>query len=128
MSNPLVSICVPTYNRAGLLRQSLQTICVQDYAPLEILISDNSSEDETEAVCRDFERADPRIRYVRQSRNIGMHANHNFCIEESRGDFLCFFHDDDLYQPQIIKQSAVFLQQYPEVGVVCPDWELINGS
>ena len=50
MRDPLVSICVPTYNRASLLRESLKSICGQDYAPLEILISDNCSDDETEQV------------------------------------------------------------------------------
>src|SRR3989337_600137 len=81
VADPLVSICVPTYNRAGLLRETLQAICGQDYAPLEILICDNCSDDETERLCRQVAQADPRVRYVRQPRNIGLHANHNFCIE-----------------------------------------------
>lgn len=128
MVNPLVSICVPTYNRASLLTESFRTICEQDYAPLEILISDNCSDDETEQLCREIDQADPRVRYVRQPHNIGMHANHNFCIDESRGEFLCFFHDDDLYDSQIISHYVSFLQQHPEVGIVCSDWELVNDA
>lgn len=128
MANPLVSICVPTYNRPSLLRESLRTIRAQDYAPLEILISDNCSDDETGQLCHEIAQVDPRVRYVCQPRNIGMHANHNFCIEESRGEFLCFFHDDDLYDPQIIGCYVEFLHRHPEVGIVCSDWELINGA
>lgn len=126
MSNPLVSICVPTYNRAACLRQSLKSICGQDYAPLEILISDNCSDDETDRVCREIAEADPRVRYVCQPRNIGLYANHNVCIAESRGEFLCFFHDHDERDLRVVSEYVAFLRQNPEVGVVCSDWELID--
>lgn len=128
MSSPLVSICVPTYNRASALRESLKSICGQDYAPLEILISDNCSPDETEKVCREIARADTRVRYVRQPRNIGLYGNHNFCINESRGEFLGLFHDHDERAPQIVSQCVDFLCRHPDVGVVCSDWELIDES
>ena len=126
---PLVSICVPTFNRAGYLRQSLKMICAQAYQPLEILISDNASTDETEQICREAASRDDRIRYVRQPKTIGLYGNygnHNFCIRESRGELLCFFHDDDQYQPDIVSRLAAFLIEHPEVGLVCSDWHLID--
>ena len=126
MADSLVSICVPTYNRVDLLEKSLRTICAQDYTPLEILISDNCSDDGTEKLGRQLARADSRVRYERHPRNIGLHANHNFCIEASRGEFLCFFHDDDLYAPDIICQYVEFMSAHPSVGIVCSDWDLIN--
>lgn len=126
MANPLVSVCVPTYNRAALLRQTLSTICRQDYSPMEILISDNGSEDETESVCREIAQSDARVRYVRQPRNIGLLQNFNFCIGESRGEFLCIWSDDDQYDPTITSRYAAFLRAHPEVGIVCSDWELID--
>lgn len=126
MAGSLVSICVPTYNRVDLLEKSLRTICAQSYTPLEILISDNCSDDGTEKLGRQLARADSRVRYVRHPRNIGMHANHNFCIEASRGEFLCFFHDDDLYAPDIISQYVEFMSAHPSVGIVCSDWDLIS--
>jgi glycosyltransferase involved in cell wall biosynthesis len=126
VTNPLVSICVPTYNRASQLREGLKTICGQDYYPLEILISDNCSDDQTEAVCREVAKADQRVRYVRQPRNIGLYGNHNFCIDHSRGEFFCFFHDHDERSLQIISQYVSFLLRHQEVGAVCSDFELIN--
>jgi glycosyltransferase involved in cell wall biosynthesis len=123
---PLVSICVPTYNRAAFLREALATVLAQDYAPLEILISDNGSDDETEKVCREAAEADPRMRYTRQAQNIGLYANHNYCINESRGEFLCFFHDDDWRAPSFVREYVAFMLQHPDVGIVCSDWELIN--
>lgn len=126
MSAPLVSICVPTCNRAHYLRESLATICAQDYEPLEIVISDNGSTDETEKICRAVAERDACVRYSRQPTNIGLYQNHNFLIEASRGEFLGFFHDDDQYTPTIISEYVRFLQAHPEVGLVCSDWELLN--
>ena len=128
MANPLVSICVPTYNRAAALRESLKAVCGQTYAPLEILISDNCSEDGTEQVGRDLMRNDPRVRYVRQSSNIGLHGNHNFCIDQSKGEFICLFHDHDERSLDIVSEYVSFMQQHPQVGVVCSDWNLIGES
>jgi glycosyltransferase involved in cell wall biosynthesis len=124
--SPLVSLCVPTYNRAAFLRESLATIQAQDYRPLEIVISDNGSTDETEAICRAAAASDPRIRYVRQARNIGLYQNHNFLIGAARGEFLCFFHDDDQYTPGIVSEYVRFLDAHPTAGLVCADWDLID--
>jgi glycosyltransferase involved in cell wall biosynthesis len=126
MTSPLVSACIPAFNRAGYLRESLASIQRQDYTNLEILISDNCSTDDTEAFCAAEAAKDPRIRYVRQPRNIGMHANHNFLIEESRGEYFGFFHDDDVYQPNIVSTYVKFLREHWTVGLVCSDWGLID--
>jgi len=128
MGSPLVSICVPTHNRAAALRESMKSICAQDYAPLDILISDNCSSDETEQVCREIAERDPRVRYVRQPYNIGLYGNHNFCIDEARGEFFGIFHDHDERSPQIVSRYVEFLRRHPDVGVVCSNWELIDDS
>ena len=126
MPNPLVSILVPTRNRALQLETCLKWIQAQAYAPFEILISDNASEDQTEEVCRRAARSDPRIRYIRQTRNLGLYGNHNFLIEAGKGEFLCFFHDHDERDPRILNRYSEFLQHHPEVGVVCSDWDLMG--
>ena len=126
MGEPLVSICVPTRNRATYLRDSLATIRAQDYERLEILISDNASDDETADICAKAAAEDPRIRYVRQSRVLGLYENHNFCIDESRGELLCFFHDDDDRRADIVRRYVDFLVVHTDVGVVSSDWDLID--
>ncbi len=122
----LVSVCVPTYNRAQYLSESLSTITQQDYAPLEVILSDNGSTDGTETLCRSLAARDSRIRYFRQPRNIGLYGNFNFCIEQARGEVLCLFHDDDLYDPRIVRAGVTVLRDHPDVGVVCSDWMLLN--
>lgn len=126
MSYPLVSICVPTRNRAAVLAENLENICGQDYPNLEILISDNDSTDETEQVCRRVAASDGRIRYVRQPRNIGLHGNHNFCMDEARGEFLCFFHDHDRHDPRLVATYVEFMRRHSRVGLVGSDWELLD--
>jgi glycosyltransferase involved in cell wall biosynthesis len=126
LAKPLVSIGIPTRNRAASLREGLKSICAQDYAPLEIVISDNASEDNTGDVVRELMRADDRIRYVKHDRNIGLHANHNFCMDAARGEFVCVWHDHDVRDASIISQYITFFDAHPRVGVVCSDWDLID--
>lgn len=126
MEGPLVSIGIPTRNRFDLLKGSLRTIRAQTYSPIEILISDDASTDGTEALCRSAAQEDLRIRYVQHAKPLGCYANHNFCIDETRGEFLCLFHDDDQHHPDLIKEYAAFMMNHPEVGLVCSDWDLLN--
>ena len=128
VNRPLVSIGLPTYNRQHLLKESLETIRRQGYSPLEILISDNGSTDGTEDYCRQLQSQDPRIRYLRHPVNAGLYPNHNFCLDKSRGEYLGLFHDDELYEPGMVSEYVVFLEDHPEVGLVCSDWELIDDS
>jgi len=123
---PLVTVAIPTYNRADLLAVTLRTILAQDYPNLEILISDNASTDDTERLCRAAAAADRRVCYVRQPENIGLYPNHNFCLEEARGEFICLFHDDERYGPGVVAENAELLVAHPEVGLSCSDWELID--
>jgi glycosyltransferase involved in cell wall biosynthesis len=99
---PLVSIGISTYNRAmGYLREALQSSLDQTYPNLEIIVSDNCSEDETEVVVRGFD--DPRIRYFRQPHNIGANNNFNFCLQQARGDYFLLLHDDDRIDPDFVE-------------------------
>lgn len=124
--NPLVTITVPTRNRALTLRRSLETFLGQDYSPIEVIISDNGSTDGTEALCCDLERRDPRVRYVRHAENIGLHGNLNFCLASGEGEFLCIFHDHDDHDLTLISTYVAFLRAHPDVALVCSNWELIN--
>ena len=126
MAKPLVTICIPTRNRVGALRKSVKPILNQDYASVEIIISDNDSNDGTEVFCRELERLDHRVRYIRQPRNIGLHGNLNFCLGAGHGEFLCLFHDHDDHDLAIVSTYVAFLLDHPDVGLVCSDWELID--
>jgi glycosyl transferase family 2 len=91
---PLVTIALPTYNRAGsYLPIALASALEQSYPRLEILVSDNASNDATALLLQRF--TDPRLRYVRHAVNIGANENYNYCLRIARGDYFLLLHDDD---------------------------------
>ena len=93
-SLPLVTIAIPTYNRAGsYLQMALRSALAQSYPRLEVLVADNASSDNTAAFVQDI--ADTRLRYVRHQVNIGANRNSNFCLNQARGDYFLLLHDDD---------------------------------
>jgi len=126
MDKPLVTIGIPTYNRAADLTKTLEAIRRWDYPNLDILISDNASTDDTERVGLAAQAADARIRYVRHPKGLGLYGNHNFCIGSARGEFLSFIHDHDEHHPGMISAFVRFLLDQPHTGVVSSDWELID--
>jgi len=99
---PLVSIGIPTYNRAdGFLRETLTSALNQTYPNIEIIVSDNCSTDNTEVYVESFD--DPRIRYFRHAKNIGASNNFNYCLEQARGDYFLLLHDDDLIDKDFVE-------------------------
>jgi len=116
-TTPLVSIGIPTYNRAGsYLRYALRSAVNQTYRNIEIIVSDNCSPDNTESVVKAFD--DPRIRYYRQTENIGPVKNRNFCLEQSRGDYFLMLLDDDLIDDDFISTCMNAVRYHTEVGVI----------
>lgn len=107
----LVTIGIPTYNRGDeRLRRVLDAACEQNWNNLEILVSDNASTDNTEALMHSV--SDPRVRYIRQQKNIGANANFNYLLQEAKGEWFLLFHDDDLIDPDFV--SSCLAVTYPE--------------
>jgi len=113
---PLVSICVPTYNDAPFLLQSLESILRQTYSHLEILVGDDGSTDDTPEIVQSLQ--DPRIHYHRNGTNLGQFVNVNRIIQRARGAYIAIYHSDDVYEPQIVEKEVGFLEAHPEAGAV----------
>jgi len=94
-NQPLVSIGIPTYNRAALLKRSIESALNQDYKNIEVIVSDNASTDETESVCRFYCDKDTRLKYVRHSKNRGPSANFSDVLKNASGQFFMWLGDDD---------------------------------
>jgi len=103
LTPPLVSILIPTYNRAVYLRECLHSALAQSYDAIEILILDDASTDNTPGVVKDFVD-DPRVRYIRHEQNVGIVKNWRAGIEACSGDYFCFLHDDDTFEPTFIEK------------------------
>lgn len=111
---PLLSILVPTYNRAGYLRGCLASLLATT-VDCEILVSDNASTDDTEAVARSF--TDPRVRYERQATNVGVVGNHNALLARMRGRYFCLFGDDDEAMPGCFEDKVALLERFEDVAM-----------
>ncbi|MDX6696684.1 MAG: hypothetical protein QOE65_81 [Solirubrobacteraceae bacterium] len=111
---PLVTVGVPTYNRAPRLRRALQSILAQDYPELRVLVADNASTDDTPAVCAAFAAADARVRVIRHPENRGAMANFQFVIDHAEGEFLLLLGDDDWISPGFVSACVGFLTAHPD--------------
>ncbi len=94
-SHPLVTIGIPTYNRATLLKRAIASALNQDYQNIEVIVSDNGSTDDTEAVCREFYDQDVRLKFVRHSHNRGAAANFDAVLDMANGLYFMWLGDDD---------------------------------
>ena len=114
--DPLVTIAIPTFNRASLLRDCVLAALSQTYQHFEILVSDNASTDETEEVLREF--SDRRLRVVRQKTNIGMLPNWNACLAEAKGDYIVFVSDDDRIAPWMLERCIALVKSNFAISIV----------
>ena len=117
VAQPFVSVCLLTYKRAAVLRRSIDSLLLQTHTNFELIINDDHSPDETEAVCRAFEQRDPRIRYFRNPRNLGQAANQNAALARARADYVAFVHDGDIYRPELIEKWVRALTTYPTAAI-----------
>lgn len=124
---PLVTIGISTYNRAGgYLRQALGSAVAQTYPRLEIVVSDNCSTDDTEAVVAGFGTS--RIRYFRQDTNIGANNNFNFCLSQARGAYFLLLHDDDLIDHDFVQTCIEAVKGEASTGVIRTGTRRIDSS
>lgn len=116
-----VGIGMPVYNGGPLLEQAIRCILAQTYPDFDLLISDNCSTDGTSELCLAFARSDSRIRYVRQSKNIGAEANFRYVFTQSAGDYFMWAAADDLRSADFLEANLAFLRNHPEyVGSTSP--------
>jgi glycosyltransferase involved in cell wall biosynthesis len=112
---PLVSVIVPAFNAGRYIDATLASILAQGYAPLEIIVVDDGSTDDTPARVRAY---GSRVRYYRQNNSGGCSKPRNLGIDVARGDVLSFFDSDDLMCAGRVARHVDFLGRHPDVGLV----------
>lgn len=106
----LVTVAIPTFNRAVLLRRALQSVLSQDYEHLEVLVGDNASEDETYLVHETL-GCDPRVRWIQRETNLGPISNFEGLLQEATGHYFIWLADDDYLSPGYISRCVKRLSE-----------------
>jgi len=104
--NPIISVCIPTYNGAKYFRECLDSILAQTLTEFELLIVDDHSSDDTLKIAQEYADRDARIRVTRNDRNLGLVGNWNRCVELAQGEWIKFVFQDDLIAPECLEKMV----------------------
>mgnify|MGYP005837720585 CR=1 FL=1 len=111
---PLVSVVIPTYNRAQFLREAIESVLAQTFTGWELIVVDNGSTDGTATLCASY---GPKLTYLLEQRQ-GPAAARNRGIAAARGEFVAFLDDDDIWLPEKLARQLELMEQFPAAGVV----------
>ena len=106
---PKVTVFICTYNRAGLVGESIQSVLNQTYSDIKIVVLDNASEDNTSEVVASF--SDPRLSYIRHKEVL---SNGNYALDHADTEYLVIFHDDDRMFPWMIEEELKVMEANPD--------------
>lgn len=123
---PLVSICIPTYNRAGIVGKAIESALAQSYPDLEIIVVDNASTDDTGQIVRNI--TDRRLLYHRNPENLGLFGNFNRCVELAKGEIIHILHSDDFIDPDFTQTCVRFFMDHPSVMLTFSSATIITSS
>ncbi|MFC2109196.1 glycosyltransferase family 2 protein [Bacteroidota bacterium] len=127
-NNPLVSILIPTYNRAALIHETLDSIIAQTYTTWECIVVDDGSTDNTKEILKEYARKDNRIQfYSRPSNRLkGANACRNYAYEMSKGSYIQWFDSDDLMHPEKLEIKINEIKNTIFDFVVCEGIEYLG--
>ena len=108
-NKPKVTIGMPVYNGEKFLYNSLKSLISQSFSNFELLISDNASTDRTSQICEEFARKDQRIKYFRQTENIGPWRNFKFLLDKAHTEYFMWSAADDVRSDNFIELNYDFL-------------------
>ena len=117
-ATPLVSVIMPTRNRASMLVDAIESIRKQTLADWQLIITDDASSDETPAVLRDYSQKDQRIQYHRLDKQQGAATARNVAIKHAKGTYIALQDDDDRSLPTRLAKQVGFLKKYKHIDLV----------
>lgn len=111
---PLVTVIIPTYNRAAFLGEAVRSVLGQSFADFELIVVDDGSTDDTAAVFGAI--TDPRLRVLRREHR-GIGASINAGLREARGAYVARLDSDDVWRPELLQTLVAELDARPEIGL-----------
>jgi GT2 family glycosyltransferase len=122
MSDGLVSVVIPTFNRARTLPRAVESALGQSHPHVEIVVADDGSSDGTGELVRERWGREPRVRYLYQD-NAGVSAARNLALGQASGDFVAFLDSDDSWVPWKLELQLACFRAFPEAGMCWTDME-----
>ncbi len=125
MSNPRVSIITVTYNRSRFIRRAIESAIDQTMRDWELIVADDSTNDEIERIVAPFAAKDRRIHYFHRSIRGSVANGSNFALAKAKGEFVAILDDDDWWRdPEKLKKQVAFLDEHPDY-IGCGSWAVI---
>jgi len=121
-NNPLVTVALMTYNRAGYLPGAIESMLAQTYRNFELIISNDASTDGTDEICKEYAKKDKRIRYIKQEKNLGLVPCHKFILNQGRGKYFIWVDDDDIRDKRFLEDCVDAYRKHPELIMVFTDF------
>ena len=121
---PLVCLCIPTYNVASTVLETIKSLLSQTYPNLVLHVSDNASTDDTLALIQAI--SDPRVVIHKSKVNVGGEENFSRCIKFGCGKYTAIFHADDVYEPEMVAKQVAFLEENADAAAVFTEANLID--
>lgn len=120
--NGLVSIIMPSYNTAAYISESIRSVIAQTYSDWELLIVDDCSTDNTDAVIAPFLR-DSRVHYLKNEKNSGAAISRNRALREAKGKWIAFLDSDDLWHPEKLTRQISYMKDN-NYSFCCTDYRV----
>ena len=121
-----ISVCMPIYNNAQVIRPAVDSILAQKGAKFELIFVDNASTDGTTAILEQYCKKHPFARLVKKKKTTTVRENFNDCVREAKGEYIAIFHGDDIYKPEIIAKEEKFLDAHPQIAAVFTESKIIR--
>lgn len=126
-NNTFFSVVIPTYNRADLIMETLESVFSQTYKHFEVLVVDNSSTDNTETLLQPLVQ-EGKIIYIRHDKNYERSKSRNTGMQAAKGDFLTFLDSDDFMYPDCLLDAANFVKTNPQIFFFQNLYELVDNN
>jgi len=114
---PLVSVIIPTFNRSAMVREAVESVLSQTFGEFELIVVDDGSTDDTEAILEPYSAS---LRIIRQ-KNRGVSAARNRGVAAARGELLAFLDSDDIWLPEKLAVQISYLRTFPEAALCHTD-------
>lgn len=124
--DPLVSVILPAYNAEKYISEAIESILSQTLESFELIIIDDCSDDSTSEIVATYSRKDPRIKYLRNDKNLNIGGSLNRGIESAKSDFVARMDADDVSLPNRLKFQYEALANNPNVAVIGANIQVID--